>query len=129
MSKHNYSQHYNKPKNQNVIRNNPVEKPKVTAEELKPIAPAPDIVQPKPKLVQESVETKPIPTTVEGVVVDCAKLNVRAEPYLFAEVLCVLDTMSEIAIDVEKSNRDWFYVCTAIGVEGYCMRKYVEARL
>lgn len=120
MSKHNYSQYSNKKNNR---PNDPV-KPNVEstkAPEVKMVA--------KPNVVQETVETVTLPETVEGVVSGCAKLNVRTEPNITAEVVCVLDIMSEIEIDVEQSNAEWFKICTATGIEGYCMRKYVEAHL
>lgn len=103
--KHNYSQYSNKPK------------------------PAEVKMESIPELVQETVDTVSLPRTVEGVVSGCAKLNVRAEASLFADVVCTLDATSELMIDVMKSNKDWFYVYTAMGQEGYCMRKYVEAHL
>jgi hypothetical protein len=87
------------------------------------------IVTPKPELVNETVETKPLPATVKGVVYGCSKLNVRAEASLFADIVCVMDVKSEVMIDVNKSDNEWFYVCTASGIEGYCLRKFVEAHL
>ena len=81
------------------------------------------------KLVRETVDTVPLPKTVEGVIVDCLKLNVRAEPRIDADVVCVLDVMSEIKVDVTKSTPEWFKIRTAIGAEGYCMRKFVDAHL
>lgn len=120
---HNYTQYSNKPKvtpendvmshSGPVVETGPIDNPGVE-----------DI-----KLVHETVETKPIPTTVEGVVSGCAKLNVRSDASLFADVVCTLDVMSEIMIDVTKSTKDWLYICTATGVEGYCMKKFVDARL
>lgn len=139
--KHNYTQYSEKKQhNQNA---NPVEKPAITEEVLKPISKTPEVkmdsapvlvdtpnvAPPKPQLVQETVETKALPETVVGMVVGCAKLNVRAEASLFSDVICTLNTQSEIEINIEKSDKDWFYICTATGVEGYCMRKYVEAHL
>lgn len=134
MSKHNhnYSQYSDK-KNQNHM--NHVAKATIDESDLKPIVKVAEVTEakvetaPVVELVNENVETKPIPKTVDGMVVGCAKLNVRAEANLFAEVVCTLNAQSEIEIDVEKSNRDWFYICTATGIEGYCMRKYVEAHL
>lgn len=131
MSKHNhnYSQYSDK-KNQNHM--NHVAKASIDEGYLKPITKVDEVkvdTAPVVELVNETVETKPIPKTVDGMVVGCAKLNVRAEANLFAEVVCTLNAQSEIEIDVEKSNRDWFYICTATGIEGYCMRKYVEAHL
>ena len=86
-------------------------------------------VVPEVDLVTETVETVALPETVEGVVVGCSKLNVRANPDATADVVCVIDVASEININVEKSTNDWFYVCTAAGIEGYCMRKFVTANL
>ena len=136
--KHNYSQYSNKSKNEN---------PKVTVTEelLNPITEVviarshPDPVgELGPKgvdgigdmgLVNETVETKTLPDVVIGMVVGCAKLNVRAEANLFSDIVCTLNSQSEIEINVNKSTKDWFYICTATGVEGYCLRKYVEAHL
>lgn len=118
-NKHNYTQYSNKPK-------------KVTTEVKMESAPKPIEVKPVEetvKPVEETVKTVALPKTVDGMVVGCAKLNVRTEPSLFSDIVCTLDAMSEIEIDVDKSDNDWFYVCTASGIEGYCMRKYVEAHL
>lgn len=127
--KHNYTQYSDKRSQNNM---NPVVNTTVDEEILRPIAQTPEVeVTPAPAvdLVNETVETKPIPKTVDGMVVGCAKLNVRAEASLFSDVICTLNAQSEIEIDVEKSDKDWFYICTATGIEGYCMRKYVEAHL
>lgn len=120
--KHNYTQYSNKnhTSNMNV---KPEDKPTLKIPEVKM-----DSV-PEVKLVEETVETKSISKTVEGMVVGCAKLNVREEANLFSDVVCTLNVTSEIEIDLEKSTKDWFYICTASGIEGYCMRKYVEAHL
>lgn len=112
MSKHNYSQYSNKKRD-----NSPAEVKMETAPVTKPV------------IMSEAVDTVALPKTVEGVVVNCAKLNVREEPNTEAEIVCVLDVTSEIEIDVEKSTTAWFKICTATGVEGYCMRKFVDARL
>ena len=117
MSKHNYSQYSNKKKNDSAdVKTSPVAitSPKVKMEV---------------ELVEETVNTVALPNTVDGVVTNCAKLNVRAEPSTEADVVCVLDAMSEIKIDVTKSDAEWFKVCTVTGVEGYCMRKFVDAYL
>ena len=139
MSKHNYNQYSNKNK-----QNNPTNHSNSTNQQKKPAPIEPKEVEVKPlvaktepkveaapevKMVEETVKTVALPETVEGIVVNCAKLNVRANPDVNAEVVYVLDTMSEIEIDVAKSTNDWFRICTATGVEGYCMRKFIEAHL
>lgn len=126
MSKHNYTQYSNKNHN-NSNNQHAVEDAKTP--EVAPVAESTPVATPEVKLVNETVETKVLPETVSGMVVGCAKLNVRAEASLFADIVCVLNAQSEIEIDVNKSNKDWFYICTATGIEGYCMRKFVEAHL
>lgn len=114
MSRHNYS-NYSRPNDKKPTTHVPTV----------PYVPVP---APEPVLVEESVETVTI-AKAEGVVVNCGKLNVRAEPSIDADVVAVLNAQSEIEIDVVKSTDEWFHVCTAAGVDGYCMRKYVEAHL
>jgi hypothetical protein len=77
----------------------------------------------------DAVDTIIIAETVDGTVVNCAKLNVRANPSITAEIVCVLTAGSEIEINISKSTDEWFNVYTAAGVEGYCMRKFVNANL
>ena len=127
--KHNYTQ-YSDRRSQNNM--NPVVNTTVEEEILRPIAQTQEVevtTVPAVDLVDEIVETKTVSNIVDGMVVGCAKLNVRAEASLFADVIYTLNAQSEIEIDIEKSNKDWFYICTATGIEGYCMRKYVEAHL
>lgn len=57
--------------------------------------------------------------------VDCRKLNVRAEPSTDAEVVCVISEGTELLIDEAESTDEFYKICTAAGVEGYCMRKFI----
>ena len=133
MSNHNYSQYSNKNKNSNknyapkqsfveqdnvAFVNEPVIEEDVTTVHA-PVEPM------EVKMEQPVAE----PEMAKGVVANCAKLNVRAEPKVTADIVCVLDNGSEININVAKSNKDWFAVCTAIGAEGYCMRKFVNVKV
>lgn len=128
MSNHNYSQYSNKPNNQNRnFDNKPKTEPKPVMEEVKPVVETSEVI--RPSLVQETVETKPVPETVKGTVVGCTKLNVRKSPSITGEVVAILSVDSDVEIDIQKSNFEWFHVCTAIGVEGYCMRKFINAHL
>lgn len=140
MSKHNYSQYSNKNNNGNKQsyqhkHRDKVEQVETTVPdvkmEVKPqlVQETSQVVQPKPQLVQETVETVALPDRVIGKVVDCAKLNVRENCTVDSGIVCVLDVRSEIEIDVKKSTDHWYYIYTAIGAEGYCMKQYVEARM
>lgn len=115
MAKHNYSQYSNKKK---------AKTPEIAVPEVKMEVES----TVEPEVVVAPIVCEPV-ATVEGVVVNCAKLNVRVKPSIDADVVCVLNVASEIEIDLDKSTDDWFAVCTATGVEGYCMRKFVNACL
>ena len=115
MSKHNYTQYSNAKKYD--------DKPK-TEESVEPVEPAVEV-----KMVEETVKTVPIPKTINGVVANCTKLNIRKEPSVHAEILGVIDVDSEMKIDMDKSNDKWFYASTAVGIDGYCMRDFVNAKL
>lgn len=138
MSKHNYSQYSNKKKRDGNEKTNPFANVNKTAANVEPLtvkmaversetahASAESTVE--PVVLMGPIET--IPETVTGIVANCAKLNVRSEPDITSDIVCVLDVTSEIEINVNESNGEWFKICTATGVEGYCMRKFVEAQL
>ena len=90
-----------------------VEEPTPVVEEVKP-EPAPVVEQPKP-------QPKPFTGNVTG----CAKLNVRKEPNKEAEVVSVINEGSEVVINRIKSTVEFYAVCTAAGIEGYCMKKFI----
>lgn len=128
MSKHNYSQYSKK----NVDNENKV------VEELNPIQPVEIIVdepvaevkmEPEVAVVKETVETVTLPKAVTGTVFNCSKLNVRSKPSTDAEVVAVLDNNSEVEIDSARSTNEWLKITTAVGVDGFCMRKFVNAKL
>jgi hypothetical protein len=131
MSKHNYSQYSKKNadidetivEETDVVEETPVVEETVVVDETVVTEAAPVVEVDVDK--KRAKPAKPI----TGVVVNCTKLNVRANPDATADVVCVLDAKSEVKIDKAKSNKEWFAVCTATGVEGYCMRKFVEASL
>ena len=63
--------------------------------------------------------------TVKGTVVNCTKLNLRAEPNSDAEILCELPCYTEVEVDKAASTEKFYKVCTATGMEGYCMKDYI----
>ena len=119
MSNHNYSQ-YSKKNNENVDAVNPVS---VTEPEV--VAGPAVVTIPEVKMEPEVSA----PATVTGIVANCAKLNVRVNPDTSASVVCVLEAAAEVEIDPIESTKEWFKVTTSTGVNGYCMRKFVNANL
>lgn len=76
-------------------------------------------------------QTEPTPPAiVTGVVVNCEKLNIRADASTDAEVLCVINKGGEVEI-VENVDEEEFYGVIygknkEVSVEGFCMKKYIK---
>ena len=118
MSKRNYSNYSKK------TEETPVEETVVVAEAIVVENEAPEI-----KMVEETVETVAVPETVKGTVANCSKLNVREKAKLNAEIVTIINAGAQVTIDVAKSTKDWFCVTTATGINGFCMKKFVNAKL
>lgn len=149
MSNHNYSQYSNNKKkksnNRNIgtaaqaADNKLKQEESVTIVEAEEIKMGTDVESLEPAVfmgpievldpVIETVETVTLPATVTGTVTGCSKLNVRAKPSTDSEVVTILNGDSEVAIDPARSTNEWLKITTAAGVEGFCMRKFVNAKL
>lgn len=112
MSKHNYSQ-YSKKNNKPVVD--------------VPVTPVPDATT-TVSAPEIPLEIKMVVEPTIGTVVGCIKLNVRVAPNIMATVSGVLDRKSEVKVNLDKSTDEWFSVCTAAGIDGYCMRKFIELK-
>ena len=80
--------------------------------------------------LEEVIEETTEETVIElfGFVSGCLKLNIRKAPNANADIECVVNEGSELKIDKSKSIEGWFNICTANGIEGYCMSKFVEIK-
>lgn len=67
-------------------------------------------------------------SSVYGVVTDCLRLNIREAPKADAEIATVIDALSEVMVDMDGSTDEFYKVCTASGIEGFCMRKFIAVR-
>jgi hypothetical protein len=76
--------------------------------------------EPEPELNPENVQL--------GKVVDCAQLNVRTEPSLSAELATdrPLKRNAELMIYPDESTDDFYKICTESGINGYCLKKFIE---
>lgn len=63
-----------------------------------------------------------------GVVVDCVKLNVRKRPSSDAAIVTEIPAGIKVRIIDEESTKDFHHVCTATGIEGFCMKKFIEIK-
>lgn len=77
----------------------------------------------------EPEQTIDCPETCEhvpGTVIECKMLNVREHPSIEASVLCTIPVGSEVKVCVVHDYEDWYEVCTASGVEGFCMKQFID---
>lgn len=75
-------------------------------------------------LVEEVKPIEPLTGTVKG----CKKLNVRKSDNKDADVLCIIDEMTEVKVFNPESTNEFYHVCTSSGVQGYCMKKYIDMK-
>lgn len=85
-----------------------------------------DIVEEVAEKLDVEVDLDPENVQI-GKVVDCAKLNVRAEPSLFADLATErpLERNTEVMVYPDESTEDFYKICTESGVEGYCLKKFI----
>lgn len=77
--------------------------------------------------IVETPKTPAVPVRTDGRVANCVKLNVRKEPKKDAEVAGILNNGVFVVVEVEKST-DEFYKVRTPGVEGYCMKEFIEVK-
>lgn len=63
---------------------------------------------------------------VIGTVTNCKNLNVRKSPNQASESIQIICSGSEVKIDKSKSTAEFYKVCTAAGVEGYCKKQFIK---
>lgn len=100
----------------------PVQEPEVETPAVEPVQ-EPE-VKPAPQHVIEST-TFPATTTKAGFVYGCTRLNVRSEPSSTASILCEIENKTEVEIDLDNSTDDFYKVCLASGIEGFCVKSYI----
>ena len=79
--------------------------------------------------VDQPVEEAPKKETKVGIVANCEKLNLRRLPLKDsdgANIITELLSGTAVVIDDEKSTDKFYKVTTETGLEGYCMRQFIE---
>lgn len=83
---------------------------------------------PRPEVKEPPVKPTAAEKPFIGVVTDCLRLNVRKEPEADAPVVAIIDCLSQVTVDVEASTELFCKVRTPDGIEGFCMKKYIQLR-
>lgn len=90
------------------------------------------VVETAPEITVEEIQTvetthEPVKACIEiGTVFNCAKLNIRKEPKMGAEVLRVVNAGTKLKVDTDNSTDEWYQVTTKDKVAGFCMKEYVK---
>lgn len=74
----------------------------------------------------EEITEKPESSTVLGVVTECIKLRVRKTPEVGDNVICEIVFASEVLVDLNESTDDFYKITTGAGIEGYCMKQFIN---
>ena len=56
--------------------------------------------------------------------VNCSKLNVRKEPSIHSNPLCIVEHGTRM--EISEFNGEWVKILTPDGVSGYCMREFID---
>ncbi len=76
--------------------------------------------------VEENTTESVEPSTVLGVVTECVKLRVRSTPEIADNVLAEIILASEVLVDLKESTDEFYKITTEAGLEGYCMKRYIN---
>lgn len=114
MAKHNYTNYSKQSK-----------KPEETSMPSEPVVPMSkraSVLEPEEtQVVNDAVKSEHI----TGIVDNCIRLNVREKPSVDAEILTALEAGSEVRLLKDEMENGFYKVCTASGLEGYCMCEYI----
>ena len=75
--------------------------------------------------IEEHEESQNFEDVKIGFVTNCKKLNVREKPRTDATIICEVDYQTELVINEKESTEEFYKVCTAAGIEGFCMKKFI----
>lgn len=128
---------YTKYSENSEVVNNEVEIKETEIVDVTPVNEVPENVEvvegvnivTEPEVPETNIDNIPAPNTnhVEGVVVNCARLNVRAEANKEAAVVGVFEKGVSVMVELENSTDD-FYKINTLGLEGYCMKNFIEIK-
>lgn len=124
MPKHDYTKHANRDNRHNTQNKQQKNEEFVKIAEPKVEVPAVEMVKPF-----ETVARMTTPVTRKnpiGKVVGCLKLNVREQASTYSDVVCEISVNTNVMIDDDNSTNEFYKICTEFGIEGYCMKKFIE---
>ena len=121
-NRRNYNQYANKPESEQV-------KEEAVEEVIEPVEEAvEEVIEPVEETVEEAIEevteVEKKSTEVAFGKVNCSKLNVRKEPSIHSNPLCIVEHGTRM--EIGEFNGEWVKILTPDGVSGYCMREFID---
>ena len=91
------------------------------------IAPVTDLYDEDGEPVYPETETECVKPPRFGKVYNCVKLNIREAPTKDSDIISVVPAGTTLEIyEDDLMDHEWYRVCTAFGVEGYCMKYFIK---
>lgn len=78
----------------------------------------------EPETTEPEVESE-VELLTSGIVTSCVRLNIRKNPNVNSEVVCVVDVNTKVSVDLKESTNAWYKVFLDNGNCGYCMKNYI----
>ena len=117
-NRRNYNQYANKPESEQV-------KEEAVEEVIEPVEEAvEEVIEPVEEAVEEVAEVEEKSTEVAFGKVNCSKLNVRKEPSIHSNPLCIVEHGTRM--EISEFDGEWVKILTPDGVSGYCMRRFID---
>lgn len=114
-------------KKNNKVKTKPVEPVETETTETEPVKPV-ETETTETTETPETTETEPTkPESIDGVV-NCTKLYVRSDATVDSDPVGIIDRDSKVFIYEDESTEEFYKVCTATGLEGYCMKKFISVQ-
>lgn len=63
-----------------------------------------------------------------AVVTNCLRMVLRTHPSLNADAVTSLTCLTDVEVDLDKSDESFFCVRTSDNQEGYCLKRYIALR-
>ena len=127
----NFSKHFNKKQNNVETENKPMEGQVAVEDIITPVE-FPIVedlkLQEGDIVTEEGIIQADTPKTVTGIVTGCEKLYVRTKPSKESNHITIIPKETEIQINLSESTEDFYKVTTSMGIEGYCMKKFITIK-
>ena len=97
--------------------------------ETEPVASVEQVENP---IDETPIETKPVEQLTESEPIEgtvgCEKLYVRSDATVDSEPVGIVNRDSKVFVYEDESTEEFYKVCTATGLEGYCMKKFISVQ-